>query len=84
MLLVPAASAAPFTLFSTFGPSDSYNHSAGWTIGHGAGGDGWTTAAQFMPSVTAPLAGFEIAVWLVEGENTLLIDLCIDATGEPG
>ena len=80
VLLAPAASAAPITLFSTFGPGDSFNPSSAWIIGY----EGWTTAAQFTPSTTAPLAGFEIAVRLFEGANTLLIDLCPDATGEPG
>lgn len=82
----PAASAAPFTLYSTFGsPGDSYNAVGGYFLGGGSdlGSDGFAVAAMFTPSVTAPLGGIDLAAWWSHGSSSLEIDLCADLSGEP-
>lgn len=86
VLLVPAVSAAPITLFSTFGPGGSYDNLTSYILGGGSdlGGDGFTIAAMFTPSDTAPLAGIELAAYWEAGSTTAYVDLCVDSSGEPG
>ena len=71
----PAVSATPFTLFSTFGPGDSFWMESRRPVG---GADAWMVAAEFTPSVTASLASIDLAAayFTDRGTSSLEISVC--------
>ena len=75
------------TLFSTFGPGDSYNTGpfGGWIVG-GNPGDNFDTAVGFTIDQGIPqrLDTVEVAAYLSSGTNSLDVWLMDDSAGEPG
>jgi hypothetical protein len=68
------------TIYSTFGPGDSYETTAGWTIG----GGGQEIAASFSPGFDATLDSIRLAQFFVFGTNDFTVYLAADGGGEPG
>jgi hypothetical protein len=83
-VVICAGAAGATTLFTDFGPGQTYNTTSGWFIG----GSGTTTpdsiAAPFTPSVTATLDSLDLAVDVFAGTTSFTVEITADSSGTPG
>jgi hypothetical protein len=84
IVLLGVGSLQAGVVFSTLGPGDSYNTSAGYTIGF-AGAE-YDQGNQFSISTgtSQRLDSIELGIFLVQGTNSVDVWLMTDNAGEPG
>ncbi len=81
-LLAGAAPLGAGIVYSNFGPGDSYNSGAGWTIGHPD--LRMDQGHAFTPVSSFTLGQIDFALGLASGTNQAELWLMSDAGGEPG
>ena len=76
-----ASTANVSTIYSTFGPGDTYNGSSGWSIG---GPGVYVQALQFTPAESGVVQAIEIAAFRLAGGTAVNVTLTNDASDLPG
>ncbi len=77
--------ASPITIYTTFGPSQSYNHSNGQVIGTDAPGFiNQEVGAQFVPGADYTLNAIDFAATYVSGLEGVTLEIAANAAGVPG
>jgi hypothetical protein len=86
LMFTETAGATPVTIFSDFGPGNSYTSGIGWTVAGpaGAGGSFQSVAMPFTPSGDYQLSQIDIALGFASGTNSAMVTLNSDSSGIPG
>jgi hypothetical protein len=85
LLILPLAARADIVLVNTFGPGNSYNCCAGWTLGGANSIVGLQyIAMQFTDPVTTNLKQIDLAAGWVLGTNSLTLEIAVDNNNSPG
>jgi hypothetical protein len=82
MIFAGAAGAA--TLFTDFGPGQTYNTSTSWTIAGSGTAFHQSIASSFTPSVTATLDSLDLGVNVFAGTTSFTVEITADSSGAPG
>ena len=84
-MFTETAGATPVTIFSDFGPGNSYTSGIGWTVaGQAAGGSFQSVAMPFTSSGDYQLSQIDIALSFADGTNSAVVTLNSDSSGMPG
>jgi hypothetical protein len=85
-ILGSAVAASATDIFNDFGPGNTYNIGASYTISTAASEAGVTyaTAADFTPSGNYALSSLVLAIANISGADSLDISINSDAAGHPG
>ena len=83
MSSLPAWSA---TLYTTFGPGDSYDTLSGinWSVGSPTGVTAQEVAATFVAGFTGTLDSIRVAALHLNGPNSFTVSIATDNSGQPG
>jgi hypothetical protein len=86
LLFTERAAATPVTIFSDFGPGQSYTSGIGWTVSGlmSAGGYFQSVAMPISPSADYALSQIDIALSSATGTNSASVTLNEDSAGKPG
>jgi hypothetical protein len=76
--------ASPITIYTTFGPGQSFDTTAGWVIGTGSGFDQEEIAAEFVSSADYTLDSIDFAATYVSGSDGVTLEIAANNSGEPG
>jgi len=84
-VLLPAAAAAT-TIFSDFGPGQSFNSGSSLSVNGPSGGSGFEIdqAASFQPSSTFTLTSIDLAISFTKGTDSFKVEIAQNASGHPG
>jgi hypothetical protein len=82
--VICAGAAGATTLYTDFGPGQTYNTSSGWFIGGSGAVTQASIAAPFTPSVTATLDSLDLAVDVFAGTTSFTVEITADSSGAPG
>ena len=79
-----AGAAGATTLFTDFGPGQTYNTTSAWFIGGSGAAVQASVAASFSPSVTATLDSLDLGVNAFAGTTSFTVEITADSSGAPG
>ena len=77
------------TIFTTFGPGDSYNMNGGWSLGGPPSPPPFvsplqTVGVSFIAGLDGALDTIRVAVFHISGPNNYTLSLNADSAGQPG
>jgi hypothetical protein len=77
-------SASPITIYTTFGPGQSFNTTKGWVVGTGPGFHDEEIAARFTPGADYTLDAIDFAATYVSGLDGVTLEIAANDSGAPG
>ena len=83
-VVICAGAAGGTTLYTDFGPGQTYNTVSGWAIAGSGTAFPDSVAASFTPSVTATLDSIDLPVFVFAGTATFTVEITSDSSGKPG
>lgn len=86
LVFTETARATPVTIFSDFGPGNSYTSGVGWTVSGPVSAAGYfqSVAMPFTSSGNYQLSQIDIALSFGAGTNSAMVTLNSDSSGAPG
>jgi hypothetical protein len=76
--------ASPITIYTTFGPGQTYNATNGWVIGTAPGFNEEEIAARFVPGADYTLDAIDFAATYVSGFDGVTLEIDANDFGKPG